>query len=67
MQLNKDGRSKSPLDFTFSKSANILELRQYKNGLAYVKNMFVLKLPPFPSPTRQGKKRGNFKTSMPFT
>ena len=25
-----------------------LELRQYKNGHASVKNMFVLKLPPFP-------------------
>ena len=29
-----------------------------------MKNMFVLKLPPFPSLTRQGKKVGNFKTSM---
>ena len=33
------------------------------NGLASVKNLFILKLPPFfPSPTRQGKKGGNFKT-----
>ena len=37
-----------------------LELREFK------KNMLVLKLPPFPSPTGQFKKRGNFKTSMLF-
>ena len=30
-----------------------LELRQYKNGLASVKNMFLLKLPPF-SPRLHG-------------
>ena len=44
-----------------------LELRQCKNGLASVKTMFVLNCRPFPSPTRQGKKGGNFKTSMRFT
>ena len=40
------------------------EPRKYKNGLASVKNMFVLN---FSSTTRQGKKGGNFKTSMRFT
>ena len=32
------------------------ELRQYKNGLVSVKNMFVLKLPPF-SPQLHGKEK----------
>ena len=31
----------------FVKISKALELRQYKNGLASVKRMFVLKLPPF--------------------
>ena len=39
-----------------------LELRQYKNGLFSVKNMFVLKLPPFIP-----NLHGNFKASMRFT
>ena len=45
-----------------------LELRQYKNGLTSVENMFVLKLPLFSPPhTRQLEKRGIFRTSMLFT
>ena len=35
----------------------LLELRHYKNGLASVKNMFVLKLPPF-SPTYTAREKG---------
>ena len=45
-----------------------VELRQYKNGLASVKTMLVLKLPPFSiTYTAQWKKSGNFQTSMGFT
>ena len=45
---------------------NQLELRKYKSGLASVKNMF-WNFRGFPSPTRQGIKRSNFKTNMFFT
>ena len=40
-----------------SKIFRKLELRQYKNGLASLKNMFVLKLPPFfPHRNSKGKR-----------
>ena len=43
----------------------ILELRQYKNGLASVKNMFVLKLPPF-FPHLRGKGKRAAISKLPY-
>ena len=50
-------------------NACCLELRQYKNGLASVKNMFFFKLPPFSFTYTActAREKGNFKTSMSFT
>ena len=47
---------------------SILELRQYQNALAFCEKHVCFEIAAlFPSPTRQGKKGGNFKTSMRFT
>ena len=57
--------------FTFMKVVYYLgrklELRQFKNGLASVKSMLVLKLPHFfPCPVGERKKGGNVKTNIFF-